>query len=181
LLAQRQKPLRLSLAVNQTIVDPAGLEQYRRLHDALRPSAVVHRVVVAYAASATYHQDRGIALAPGGSGQFTPFVPLDRAALQAFFERAERDLRQLPFTQRIAARSYLAGIRHRLLHGASVPNPPCAALGAHLRIFPNGDVPTCQFNSGHQSRAVGRTGGGLRLPAAARDERQEESHHEHSH
>jgi MoaA/NifB/PqqE/SkfB family radical SAM enzyme len=147
LLAPRQKPLRLSLAVNQTIVDAAGLEQYRMLHEVLRPLGVVHRVVVAYAASATYHQDREIDLAPGGPGQFTPFGQLDRAALRAFFERAERDLRQLPFTQRIAARYYLAGIRHRLLHGVAVPNPPCAALGAHLRIFPDGDVPVCQFNS----------------------------------
>jgi MoaA/NifB/PqqE/SkfB family radical SAM enzyme len=147
LLAPRQKALRLSLAVNQTIVDAAGLEQYRLLHEMLRPLGIVHRVVVAYAASATYHQDRGIDLAPGEAGQFTPFGQLDRAALQAFFERAERDLGQFAFAQRLAARYYLAGIRQRLLHGVAVPNPPCAALGAHLRIFPDGDVPTCQFNS----------------------------------
>lgn len=65
LLALRQKPLRLSLAVNQTIVDAAGLEQYRMLHEVLRPLGVVHRVVVAYAASATYHQEREIDLPPG--------------------------------------------------------------------------------------------------------------------
>jgi MoaA/NifB/PqqE/SkfB family radical SAM enzyme len=29
----------------------------------------------------------------------------------------------------------------------AVPNPPCVALNAHLRLFPNGDVPTCQFNT----------------------------------
>jgi Fe-coproporphyrin III synthase len=26
-------------------------------------------------------------------------------------------------------------------------NPECVALHAHLRIYPNGDIPTCQFNS----------------------------------
>jgi MoaA/NifB/PqqE/SkfB family radical SAM enzyme len=34
-----------------------------------------------------------------------------------------------------------------LLQAKGDPNPKCVALNAHLRIFPNGDVPTCQFNS----------------------------------
>ncbi|MGE3775997.1 MAG: SPASM domain-containing protein, partial [Pirellulaceae bacterium] len=42
---------------------------------------------------------------------------------------------------------HLRGIRNRLLYKSAVPNPPCVALNSHLRIFPNGDVPTCQFNT----------------------------------
>ncbi|HSQ41174.1 MAG TPA: SPASM domain-containing protein, partial [Fibrobacteraceae bacterium] len=27
------------------------------------------------------------------------------------------------------------------------PNPPCAALAGHMRLYPDGSVPVCQFNS----------------------------------
>ena len=38
-------------------------------------------------------------------------------------------------------------MRNRLLGNEAVPNPTCCAVRAHLRIFPNGNVPVCQFNS----------------------------------
>ncbi|MBM3968215.1 MAG: hypothetical protein FJ308_24620, partial [Planctomycetes bacterium] len=62
----------------------------------------------------------------------------------------ERDLERLPRWARAAKRYYLEGIRQRLLPsdtGSGWNNPACVALRAHLRIFPNGDVPTCQFNT----------------------------------
>ncbi|MBM4090739.1 MAG: radical SAM protein [Planctomycetes bacterium] len=146
-LAARQKELRLRLAVNQTIVDPEGIEQYRQLRETLQPLGVQHRTVMAYEASATYHRDAGIDLAPVRPGDFATFGRFDAAQLDQFFGRAEKDLAEAGWGDRLAGRYYLRGIRNRLLHQRSVPNPPCAALGAHLRIFPDGDVPTCQFNS----------------------------------
>jgi MoaA/NifB/PqqE/SkfB family radical SAM enzyme len=56
-------------------------------------------------------------------------------------------LPRYPFLERIAKRYYLRGLAHRLLKHEGKPNPPCVALNSHLRLFPNGDVPTCQFNS----------------------------------
>jgi MoaA/NifB/PqqE/SkfB family radical SAM enzyme len=150
-LAPRQKSLRLSLAVNQTIVDAEGLDQYRLLREALRPYGVRNRVVVAYEASATYHPQRQVELAPKHAGEFVPFGTIGRRAWVDFFDRVQQDLHEVSWGQRMAARYYLSGIRNRLLHGEGLPNPRCVALGAHLRIFPDGDVPTCQF----QSRVVG--------------------------
>ena len=57
------------------------------------------------------------------------------------------DVRELPWTHRIAKRYYLEGIRRRLLRHEALPNPRCVALRDHLRILLNGDVPTCQFNT----------------------------------
>ena len=39
----------------------------------------------------------------------------------------------------------LQGIRNRLLEG--VPKPKCVAPNSHLRLLPEGRVPTCQFNT----------------------------------
>ena len=62
-------------------------------------------------------------------------------------DEVERDIESYPPAERAAKRYYLRGIRNRLLHCKGAPNPPCVALGSHMRLFPNGDVPTCQFNT----------------------------------
>jgi MoaA/NifB/PqqE/SkfB family radical SAM enzyme len=62
-------------------------------------------------------------------------------------DEVEKDTQSLPFGERLAKRYYLRGIRNRLIEKRGTPNPKCVALTSHLRIFPNGDVPTCQFNS----------------------------------
>lgn len=49
--------------------------------------------------------------------------------------------------ERLAKSYYLQGLRRRLLGQAGPAGPSCVALHAHLRIFPNGDVPTCQHNT----------------------------------
>jgi radical SAM protein with 4Fe4S-binding SPASM domain len=41
---------------------------------------------------------------------------------------------------------HLQGLYNRLVEGVDYPNPRCMALNNHLRILPNGDVPTCLFN-----------------------------------
>ena len=52
----------------------------------------------------------------------------------------------MPLADRLVRRYYLRGIGNRLLSGRAMPQPPCVALNSHLRLLPNGDVPTCQFN-----------------------------------
>jgi MoaA/NifB/PqqE/SkfB family radical SAM enzyme len=146
-LAPRRKELNLQLAVNQTIVDAEGVEQYRLLREALRPFGVHNHMVMAYDSSATYSTNRNLDVAPREIGEFTTFGEFSTEHLTQLLDQVEEDVRRYPFSQRIAKLYYLKGIRQRLLHGRGTPNPPCTALHSHLRLFPNGDVPTCQFNS----------------------------------
>src|SRR5438477_1734513 len=146
-LAPRQRELGLRLAVNQTILDAEGMAHYPKLRDVLRPLGVQNQVVIAYEASATYHLTREIDVAPRAPGAFATFTSMAKDELGALFDQIEQDLADQPLPVRVAKRYYHDGIRSRLLKGEGSPNPPCVALGAHLRLFPNGDVPTCQFNT----------------------------------
>lgn len=146
-LAPRQKELRLKLGVNQTIVDAEGADHYRQLREVLRPFGVHNNVVLAYDMSATYNTQSEVDVAPTEIGQFTTFGEFTDQNLRDLLDEVEHDAKSLPFGERLAKRYYLKGIRNRLLEKKGTPNPKCVALKAHLRIFPNGDVPTCQFNS----------------------------------
>lgn len=150
ILAQHREEWRLDLAVNQTIVDSEGVEQYRELRKFLTPLGIRHQAVMAYDGSATYNLEREIDLAPKQIGHFATFGEFTDDDLRALFAEIEKDLLSLPTWARAAKRYYLEGIRQRLLPSESKRawnNPKCVALRAHLRIFPNGDVPTCQFNT----------------------------------
>lgn len=146
-LAPRRRALRMSISVNQTIVDAEGVEHYKLLRDELRPLGVHNNVVMAYDLSATYNMEKEVDIAPKEIGQFTTFGEFTPDHIHELVRELERDLKYYPFFERLAKRYYLRGIAHRLLGQGGVPNPRCVALNAHLRMFPNGDVPTCQFNS----------------------------------
>lgn len=145
-LAPRRKELRLELAVNQTIVDAEGAGQYPELRDRLARWSVPHQIVMAYDRSATYSVDGERDYAPKQIGQFSTFGDFSKSQIRELLDEAWADTRGLPFWNRQAKRYYLRGIRERLLEDGALTNPPCVALNAHLRLFPNGDVPTCQFN-----------------------------------
>lgn len=146
-LAPRRRELNLRLAVNQTLVDAEGLTEYRRLREWLRPLGVRHNAVLAYDVSATYSTAGELDVAPRAAGQYSTFGQFEKRELLAWLGEAEADAAELPLPERAAKRYYYRGIRNRLLHGRAEPNPPCVALHSHLRLYPNGDVPTCQFNS----------------------------------
>jgi Fe-coproporphyrin III synthase len=146
-LAARRREWNLELAVNQTVVDEDGVEQYRRLKEFLKPLGVDHHFVMAYDVSATYSVERDRNLAPKEIGKFATFGEFADGKLRELCDEVERDLAELPWWKRLAKQYYVRGLRNRLLAGAAAPNPRCVALNAHLRLFPNGDVPTCQFNS----------------------------------
>ena len=158
-LAPRREELQLELAVNQTVVDAEGAEHYRLLRDFLRPLGVRNNLVMAYDASATYHLDDQVDLAPTEIGQFATFGDFTQEQLSDLFDEVEQDLKHYPLADRMGKSYYLKGIRNRLLHGRPAPNPKCVALSSHLRLMPDGDVPTCQFNT--------RTVGNLRRQSFA--------------
>jgi hypothetical protein len=58
-----------------------------------------------------------------------------------------RDPPELLRACRAEVEADLAGIQHRLLEHRANPHPPCVALTRHLRLMPDGSVPTCQMNS----------------------------------
>ena len=147
-LVPRRKELRLEIAVNQTIVDAEGAEHYVKLREFLKPYGVRNQCVMAYDASATYSLETETDVAPTQIGEFFTYGEFSQEQLANLFDEVEKDLAHYPMHERLAKRYYLDGIRSRLLDGGDgQPNPPCVALNSHLRIMPNGDVPTCQFNS----------------------------------
>lgn len=146
-ISRHRKEWGVELAVNQTVVDERGIREYDALHDLLGALDVPHHVVVAYAESATYSTSASLDLSPAASGTFRTANPIDPELFRSFMDRVEKDSRDLPWSNGLAKAYYLKGIRNRVLLGRGSPNPSCAALAGHMRIFPNGDVPTCQFNS----------------------------------
>jgi hypothetical protein len=145
-LAPRQREWNLHLGINQTVVDDESVSQYRQLRDTLRPLGVVNNLVVAYDTSSTYNLTPESDTAPEASGEFTTFGELSENCLRSLLDQAEADSHELPWAERMAKRYYLRGIRNRLLHARGTPNPPCVAFDTHLRLLPDGSVPTCQFN-----------------------------------
>ena len=146
-LVARRDEFGLKLAVNQTVVDREGAQQYRPLRERLASMGVPVHVVVAYRESATYSMERDREVDFGGPDQYVTFGDLSRDELDQLLGDAEEDLRHLAQPERLAKRYYLAGLRMRLLGTAGPATPRCVALHSHLRVFPNGDVPTCQNNS----------------------------------
>jgi len=146
-LAPRQKQLRLSIAVNQTIVDAEGVEHYTLLREFLRPLGIRNHVVMAYDVSAIYDVRTEIDAAPTQVGQFTTLGEFSQKQLEKLLNEAEKDLADHRLLDRLGKRYYLRGLRNRLLGRRGAPNPKCVALSSHMRLLPNGSVPTCQFNT----------------------------------
>jgi len=145
-LAPRRRELGLELAVNQTVTDEQAAREYAPLRARLARLGVRVQLVLAYAESATYSVERERELAPRRAQDYASFTPLPRELLESLLAQALEDVEQMPPIERAAKRYYLRGLRNRALAGRAQPSPPCVALNSHLRLFPNGDVPTCQFN-----------------------------------
>lgn len=146
-LAPRRRELRLSLAVNQTIVDGESIPHYHALKAELAPLGIHNQVVIAYAQSATYSLRERHCVRPRYPGELETFGELNGAELEALLTAAERDVLEYPLPERLAKQFYLEGVRRRLLERVPSPNPPCVALSSHMRLLPDGTVPTCQFNT----------------------------------
>jgi MoaA/NifB/PqqE/SkfB family radical SAM enzyme len=146
-LAPLQKQLRLHLGINQTILNEDGLKDYHRLKEYLKPLGIQNNVVFGYDESATYHTNNQISIRQDATGQYNSFGRFDDEQLESFFKAVQKDLRHYPRLMRLAKYYYLKGIKNRLLHNIGFPNPKCVALNSHLRLMPDGTIPTCQFNS----------------------------------
>ena len=146
-LAAMRESHNLRVAVNQTVVDAEGARHYRPLRRELAKLDVRTHLVVAYKESATYSLERDLERDVDGENTYETYGSFSRAEIELLLEEAEEDLVELERPERIAKSYYLSGLRRRLLGKSGPAGPPCVALRAHLRLFPNGDVPTCQNNS----------------------------------
>jgi len=152
-LVERQRELNLTLAVNQTVLGSDNAGSYPSLRARMAELGVRHQVVFSYQESATYSEQtagsRATAISPAGSDSIETFGAIGTADAQHLLDQVELDARRWPSARgaRLAKRYYLGGARNRLLRRTGKPNPPCVAVGAHLRLNPNGDVPICQFNN----------------------------------
>lgn len=135
-----------SLDVNQTIVDREGMQHYRQLQGELSPRGVRVQVVFAYGESATYSIEDELEIEPE-RGKYDTFGDFSREELVDFFRELQRDVDGYPAPERLAKTYYLRGLSSRLLAGKAALNPPCVALSSHLRLYPDGTVPTCQMSS----------------------------------
>jgi MoaA/NifB/PqqE/SkfB family radical SAM enzyme len=145
-LAPHQKHLRLQIGINQTIVSEDGFTEYERLKNYLKPMGLQNNIVFAYKESSTYHADEDTSITHNPSGQFQSFGRFGSANLKTFFETIQNDLLYYPYLIRFVKKYYVNGIKNRLLHQTNWPNPICVALRSHLRLMPDGSLPTCQFN-----------------------------------
>jgi len=146
-LAPRQGELKIKLSVNQTVVDAEGADHYEHMCRFFDDLDIPVHVVVAYEDSAAYSVEQEVDMAPREAGQFTPFGTFTHSQLQKLIATLTGSLRRHAFFERLGKRYYLWGIQNRLLGKGSQPNPKCVALNAHMRLFPDGQVPTCQFNT----------------------------------
>jgi MoaA/NifB/PqqE/SkfB family radical SAM enzyme len=146
-LAPRQKQLKIQLGINQTIVNEEGMRDYHLLRDYLKPLGVQNNIVFGYNESATYHTDKEISIEQESGRQFDSFGQFSEEQLKSFFTAVKEDLTKYPFLTRLTKHYYLKGIKNRLMHQNGYPNPKCVALSSHLRLMPDGSLPTCQFNS----------------------------------
>lgn len=146
-LIPHQRQWNLRLVVNQTIANQEGIDQYYELQELLAGLNIEHHVVIAYAESATYSLDRARAIDLNTRGGVSTFAQFEESRLEQLLQDAEGHAKRLPWLRRIARQYYLRRMRDRVRDCPKRTKPTCQALHAHLRIFPNGDVPVCQFNS----------------------------------
>lgn len=143
-LAPLRAELNLHLTVNQTVVNDQGLQQYELLQRRLKPLEIEHHLIVAYAESATYSLDRDRRI---DQTEFSTFSELTPAKVAEVLATAQENAQSLSWFRRRLRLNYLRGVADRILRNQAAKPLACQALHAHLRLFPNGDVPVCQFNS----------------------------------
>ncbi len=138
------------VAINQTIVNHDSLADYERIQADFDPYGITVCPYLAYKGSATYHIDSSIQMGPPYPGYFEPFGDFTSDELVAFFKKVEGKVRKTNSPVINLLRNYyLKGMIQRLQKekDGQLLNPKCVALRDHLRLYPDGDIPVCQFNS----------------------------------
>jgi len=144
-LAELRKALGFHLGINATIASASDIARFYDVKEFAREMAIpVYGVIASDPVNALY-SNRGI-VDPENSIK-TP-EPFSLESLETFFSRQLADAkRNSNLFERIVDTYHIRGLQNRLLHKIKNPHPRCVALTSHLRILPNGDIPTCLYNS----------------------------------
>jgi len=135
------------LGVDQTIID-SDVRNMMDLREICNDMGVNLHQVIAYGETALYKSDEGLSLLPRSGAEITTFGQFSKRQLEQTLALMEQNANEInDFAEAIIKRYHLRGLRNRLLLGKAKPRPKCVALGSHLRILPNGDVPICLYDS----------------------------------
>ncbi|UCG53882.1 MAG: radical SAM protein [Dehalococcoidia bacterium] len=135
------------LGVDQTIVN-SDVESIQALQRICEDMGISLHQVIAYGETALYQHGDGLSLLPSSSAGIKTFGEFSKGELEHILALMGENASKIDdFTEKITKRYYLRGLRNRLLLGKAKPRPKCVALGSHLRILPNGDVPICLYDS----------------------------------
>jgi MoaA/NifB/PqqE/SkfB family radical SAM enzyme len=143
-LAKLRDEYNFFLAVNQTISDKKGIEDYKELKDWMDDLGINTHVVLAYSTNTIYN---GLNRYYKPDNKIYKLKDVNKQELIRFVDKLiDNAYGIINFKEMVAKLYYLKGIKNRI-NGNIKPNPKCVALGSHLRILPNGDVPVCLYNS----------------------------------
>ncbi len=146
-LAPRQKEFNMSLAVNQTILDQEGKEDYKKLREFCHRYGLRHYAVLAYDGSTIYDQNPEIVRSSLAGPFFSLRRKLSKPDIEAWLKEVQGDCETSLSLATVGKRYYLTVIRKRMLENKMRHNPVCVALSSHLRLLPDGSIPVCLFNS----------------------------------
>ncbi|MFH1788701.1 MAG: radical SAM protein [Candidatus Altiarchaeota archaeon] len=133
------------LGVDLTITGN-DFEEYEKLWSVCRELGVGLHPVMAYGSVPLYYPGGDSAYDfPGKLDTFGQFTENDLEEVFSFIEDVNRKTRD--FSEKLAKKYYVKGLKNRLLHARYEPKPRCVALRSHVRINPDGTIPVCLYNS----------------------------------
>ncbi len=137
----------LHVGVNQAILDEDSLGAYEELKAVLAPMNVPVYASIAYDSKATIYSegDGTETFDPASSlstfGRWTP-EGIERAMRRIATDNKSNN----SFLEQIVDAYFMNGLYARMVEPGPHAGPRCVALGSHLRILPNGDVPVCLYD-----------------------------------
>lgn len=133
------------VGINQAIVEEKDIPSYAALRDLVAPWGVTVYPVIAHQSETSLYDDGPLVMAEDVS--FKPINTFSKQALIDFIRQVIADgEKNGDFKEKLINNYHWKGLYNRLVHGRPSPNPPCVAVKNHIRVLPNGDVPTCLFN-----------------------------------
>lgn len=137
--------LNFHLGVNCAIVKEGDIADYYQLRKMLTEYNVFIYPVVANIPTNALYSNKEIVCPERG---IEPIGNFQKDGLKKLIYRFIADAENIDnFKEKVVDRYHLRGLRNRLIFNVDKPNPKCVALTSHIRVMPNGDVPTCLFNS----------------------------------
>lgn len=144
-LARLAKEHKFHVGVNQAIVAEEDIPSYATLKDMLAPLGVQVYPVIAHQYESSLYDDRPEIIASDVT--YKPINKFSREAMVGFIRQVQADAEKVgDFKEKLVNNYHWKGLYNRLLKDEHSPNPPCVAVNNHMRVLPNGDVPTCYYN-----------------------------------